>query len=156
MKTEYYVATVVSAYRRALDALAESEDAYRAALPFLEEELCKASHRPFNTGFYYGPPTPAGGAAGFSQTMEYVARVEDWRDGRAALSVRNRFYMGDTLELLSPGGAFPFRVTRIVRADTGEETDTVSVAGQRVTVPLPHPAAPGDFLRGPNRNHCGS
>ena len=154
MKTEYYVATVVRAYRRALDALAESEDAYRAMLPTLEGELRKASHRPFHTGFYFGPPTPMAGAAGFSQSMEYVAQVEDWQNGVAALSIKNRFFVGDTLELLSPRGVFPFRVESITLRDTGEARDTVSIAGQRVLMPLPHPAAPGDFLRGPNRNHA--
>lgn len=155
MKTEYYVATVVGAYRRALDALAESEEAYRALLPELEGELRKASHRDFNTGFYFGPPSPMAGAAGFTQEMEYVARVEGWRDGRATLSLKNRFYVGDTLELLCPAGSFPFQVESITLAETGEQRDTVSVAGQRVIVPLPHPAAEGDFLRGPNRNHQG-
>ena len=57
--------------------------------------------------------------------------------------------------MLSPAGVFPFSVERIRLADTGEERDTVSVAGQRVLIPLPHPAAEGDFLRGPNRNHKG-
>ncbi|MBR5109522.1 MAG: U32 family peptidase [Clostridia bacterium] len=153
MKTEYYVATVVCAYRRAIDALAQGEAAYRALLPTLEAELTKASHRAFNTGFYFGAPTPMAGAAGFEQEMEYVARVESWREGLAVLSIKNRFYVGDTLELLCPAGSFPFRVDAITLADTGEARNTVSVAGQRVIIPLPHPAAEGDFLRGPNRNH---
>lgn len=155
MKTEYYVATVVGAYRRALDALAKGRSAYDALLPELEGEVRKASHRAFNTGFYYGPPAPMAGAAGFTQDMEYVARVEEARDGRALLHLKNRFYVGDTLELLCPAGSFPFRVESITLADTGEQKDTVSVAGQRVWIPVPHPAAAGDFLRGPNRNHQG-
>ena len=153
MKTEYYVATVVGAYRRALDALAESEEKYRALLPELEKEVRKCSHRPFNTGFYFGPPSPAAGAEGFTQEMEYVGRVEDWENGVAAVRIKNRFYVGDTLELLCPAGAFPFRVEEITLPDTGERKDTVSVAGQRVLLPLAHTAAEGDFLRGPNRNH---
>lgn len=156
MKTEYYVATVVGAYRRALDALRESEEAYRALLPALEGELRKASHRPFNTGFYFGPPSPMGGAAGFTQDMEYVGRVLSWRDGEAEVLIKNRFYVGDTLELLSPAGVFPFAVAQITLAGTGEKADTVSIAGQRALIPLPHPAAEGDFLRGPNRNHRGA
>jgi len=155
MKTEYYVATVVGAYRRALDALEESEDTYRALLPEMEEETRKCSHRPFHTGFYFGPPSPAAGAAGFTQDMEYVARVEEWRDGVAQVTVKNRFYTGDTLELLCPAGAFPFRVEKITLSDTGREVPTVSVAGLRAAVPLPYPASAGDFLRGPNRNHRG-
>lgn len=155
MKTEYYVATVVGAYRHALDALAKSETDYRALLPELEGELRKASHRAFNTGFYFGPPEPMAGAAGFTQEMEYMARVESWRDGQATLSLKNRFYVGDTLELLCPAGSFPFRVDSITLADTGEQRDTVSVAGQQVIVPISHSAAAGDFMRGPNRNHQG-
>ena len=153
MKTEYYVATVVGAYRRALDALAEGEGRYLALLPQLEEEIRKASHRAFNTGFYFGPPAPMAGAEGFSQEMEYVAQVESWQTGKACLRVKNRFYVGDTLELLCPQGVFPFSVEEITLADTGERVDTVSVAGQKILVPLPFPAQAGDFLRGPNRNH---
>ena len=152
MKTEYYVATVVGAYRRALDALETSESAYRALLPALEAELRKASHRAFNTGFYFGAPRPASGAAGFTQGMEYVGRVMAWQDGVATVCLKNRFYVGDTLELLSPAGTQPFQVTGI-RLASGEAVDTVSVAGQEILLPLPLPAAPGDFLRGPNRNH---
>ncbi len=155
MKTEYYVATVVGAYRRALDALAESEAAYRALLPELEGELCKASHRPFNTGFYFGAPSPAAGAQGFSQEMEYVARVEKWEHGLATLHLKNRFYVGDTLELLSPAGVFPVPVESIRDAETGESLPTVSVAGKKILLPMQHRAEPGDFLRGPNRNHRG-
>lgn len=153
MKTEYYVATVVGAYRRALDALDKSEDEYLTLLPELEKELRKASHRPFNTGFYFGPPSPAGGAGGFTQEMEYVARVEAYRDGMAYLTLKNRFYVGDILELLAPDGPHPFRVEQILLPDSGESVDTVSVAGQRVAVPMAYHATPGDLLRGPNRNH---
>lgn len=152
MKTEYYVATVVSVYRRALDLLSRSGDAYRAALPDLEKELRKASHRASNTGFYFGKPIPASGAAGFSQEMEYVARVEECKDGWAVLVLKNRFYTGDPLELLTPAGVFPFTAGRIL-LESGEEVETVSIAGQRVRIPLPFPAGSGDIIRGPNRNH---
>ena len=75
-----------------------------------------------------------------------------WQDGMATVSLKNRFYVGDTLELLFPAGTQPFQVTGI-RLASGEAVDTVSVAGQEILLPLPLPAAPGDFLRGPNRNH---
>lgn len=153
MKTEYYVANTVIVYRKALDLLQISEEAYRAALPQLEQELLKASHRAMNTGFFFGAPRPAAGANGFSQTMEYVARVEEFRDGYATVHLKNRFYVGDTLELLCPGGSRPFRVEQIILPESGESVETVSVAGQMVKIPLPFPAEEGDFLRGPNRNH---
>ena len=153
MKTEYYVANTVMVYRKALDLLAESEEAYRAALPALEKELLKASHRKMNTGFFFGAPKPAAGADGFSQSMEYVGRVEHFENGLAAVHLKNRFYVNDTLELLCPEGSKPFTVESIMLPETGERVDTVSVAGQKILLPLPFAAAEGDFLRGPNRNH---
>lgn len=156
MKTAYYVAGVTYCYRAALDLLEKGgEAAYRAALPALGKELDKVSHRESNTGFYYGAPIPAAGADGFSQTREYVAQVIETLPsaGEARITVKNRFFVGDTLELLSPDGVKPFVVTQIRSADTGEMVDTVYVAGTEALVALPFPAEQGDIITGPNRNH---
>lgn len=156
MKTAYYVATVVSAYRRALDLLEnEGEEAFLAAVPSLMEELQKASHRQSNTGFYYGAPEPPAGADGFSQTMEYVgdfiAPCEP--GGEALVRLKNRFFVGDTLEALTPEGSQPFTVTAMKLEETGESVETASVAGTLIRVPVPFRVDDGDLLRGPNRNH---
>ena len=154
MKTAFYVAAVTSCYRQALDLLEkEGEAAYRAALPALQNELRKVSHRASNTGFYFGRPTPESGAEGVPQTMEYTADVEGWTDGLLTLRVKNRFYVGDVLEIVRPGGFDRLPITEIRDAETGELLRTVSVAGHRVTVPCASLAEPGDFVRGPNRNH---
>ena len=154
MKTPIYAAAVTGCYRRALDLLlSQGEAAYRAALPGFCEELDKVSHRPYSTGFYFGPPKPAGGAGPVTQTMEYAADVIEAGGGWLRLAVRNRFFIGDDAELLTPRGCIPLRIGRIVDEETGETLPSVSVAGQRVRVPCPHPAEAGDFLRGPNRNH---
>jgi len=153
MKTAYYVASVTRVYRQALDLLEKDETAYRAALPGLQQELRKVSHRDSNTGFYFGAPRPASGAEGFSQTMEFTGRVLDARDGELLIEVKNRFHTGDKLEVLSPAGVYSLPVRQIRRADTGESVPFVSVAGQRVLVPADVPAEAGDYLRGPNRNH---
>ena len=153
MKTGYYVAGVTQAYRRALDLLEESEAAYRAALPALQQELRKVSHRDSNTGFYFGAPQPSGGADGFSQTMEFTGRILGMRDHCLDIEVKNRFHVGDRLEALTPGGSHAFIVEKMVREDTGEAVEFVSVAGQRVLVPVDFEAESGDYLRGPNRNH---
>lgn len=154
MKTAYYVASVVSCYRRALDLLEkEGEAAYLSALPALQADLAKASHRASNTGFYFGAPTPACGADAFSQTMEYVADVTGYQNGCACLTLKNRFFVGDTLEMLTKEGGKPFSVTAIIDEATGDSLPTVSVAGQRLLVPCPFKAENGDFVRGPNRNH---
>ena len=154
MKTAYYVATVVSAYRRALDLLEEAgEERYRREVPALVSEVGKASHRAFTTGFYFGPPESPGGAEGFSQAMEYVGDVERG-GGECLVRLKNRFYVGDRLELLTPAGPREFTVERIRLAKTGEEVQTASVAGTLLLVPIPGGAEAGDLLRGPNRNHA--
>ena len=156
MKTAYYVASVVSVYRRALDLLEkEGEEAFRAAVPDMMTELEKASHRLSNTGFYFGMPEPAAGAEGFVQTMEYVGDIiEDAPAGQPALiRLKNRFYVGDTLEALTPTGSHPFEVRDMVLEETGESVNTASVAGTLLRVTFPFPVGKGDLLRGPNRNH---
>lgn len=156
MKTAYYVATVISVYRRALDLLySEGEEAYRARLPELMNELNKASHRLSNTGFYFGAPQPAAGAGGFSQSMEYVGDViSDAAAGETALvRLKNRFFVGDQLEALTPEGSKPFTVTSLTLDETGESVETASVAGTILRMSFPFAVGNGDLLRGPNRNH---
>lgn len=156
MKTAYYVATVVSAYRRALDLLElEGAQAYRRAVPELLAEVQKASHRTLTTGFYFGPPEPPGGAEGFTQSMEYVGDVIAGAPdgGECLVRLKNRFYVGDALEVLTPEGPRAFTVSRMTLAETGEPVQTASVAGTLLRMPIPGGAGAGDLLRGPCRNH---
>lgn len=155
MKTEYYVATVVSAYRRALDALAQGEETFQAALPGLLAELDCASHRDSDTGFLLGTPQQPGGAEGFHQSAEYIARVMTDADaqGIATVQLKNRFYAGDRLEVLQPGATNVMIAPKFRKADTGEEMDTYGVAGTLVKVQFPFPVAEGDLIRGVTRNH---
>lgn len=153
MKTAYYVASVTQAYRRAIDLLNESEQAYRDALPELQNELLKVSHRSSNTGFYFGAPQPASGADGFSQTREFVGCVLGMQDGCMLAEVKNRFHVGDTLDVLTPAGAKTFSVQQIRSLPEKSNLDFVSVAGQHVLIPVDFAVEAGDYLRGPNRNH---
>lgn len=155
MKTAYYVATVVSAYRKALDLLElEGEEAYQAALPDLMEELQKASHRASNTGFYFGKPENPAGADGFSQSMQYIGDIIGREpDGSTRICLKNRFYAGDQLEVLTPHGVRKWIAPKFRNAETGEELETASVAGCELLMDIPVECGAGDILRGPNRNH---
>ena len=156
MKTAYYVATVVSAYRQALDTLLhQGEDAYHAQIPALMAELQKASHRKSNTGFYFGAPQPAAGAAGCEQTMEFVAQVTVGAEAGepATVMVKNRFCLGDALEVLAPQGSRAYNVAAMTLADSGEPVQTVTVAGTLIHLRFPFAVSEGDILRGENRNH---
>ena len=154
MKTEYYVAVVTGAYRRALDLLAESREAFDRALPELMEELKSASHRESDTGFLLGRPETPGEAEGFHQEKEYVARVigRDEASGRARLLLKNRFFAGEELELMTPSGIRKVTAEPFLREKTGETADTLGIAGEMIRMRLPDCTA-GDLLRGPVRNH---
>jgi len=154
MKTEYYVAVVTGAYRRALDLLGQGREAFDAELPSLLEELQSASHRLSDTGFLLGKPETPGEAEGFWQAKEYVARViEDaGEDGTARLLLKNRFFAGDELELMTSSGIRKVKAERFLREKTGETLDTLGVAGEVIRMALPGSRC-GDMLRGPVRNH---
>ena len=100
-KSAYYTAAVTNAYRHALDAAAEREPA--PAVWVRETEL--VSHRPYCTGFYYGDPGQYPDEARYISGADVVAVVESCDDdGYAELTQRNRFSVGEELELLCPDG----------------------------------------------------
>lgn len=155
MKTEYYVATVTAAYRRALDLYAQSPDAFGAELPALMAELTCASHRDSDTGFALDKPQSPGGAEGFHQDREYIARaIADSRAGeQARFLLKNRFHAGDDLELLTPFGVKAVKAVPFLREKTGEIIDTLGVGGEIIAMQVEHDVQMGDILRGEVRNH---
>lgn len=155
MKTEIYIATVVGAYRRAMDAYARDPAAYAQDEALREElraELDKVSHRVYDTGFYFGRPQVCGEAVGVTQEMEYMGYVLDVSGGVALVEMKNRFFVGDRLETVTPSGSRPFLVEDIVLDETGEHVKVVNVPLQRVRIPCAEGLEAGDMLRGPVRN----
>ncbi len=155
MKTEYYVATVTAAYRRALDLYAQSPEAFAQALSALMAELACASHRDSDTGFALDKPAQPGGAEGFHQEREYIARaIADSAAGeRARFLLKNRFRAGDALELLTPEGVKPVKALPFLREKTGETVDTLGIGGEIIAMQVEHAVRTGDILRGEVRNH---
>lgn len=156
MKTEFYVATVVGAYRRALDAYAADPDGYAADTALhqsLLSELYKASHRTFDTGFYFGMPQVSAGAGGFEQNAEFVARVLRVTDHRLVLEVKNRFFADDALEAITPGKIIAFTPGEIRFEETGEILSCINHPKAIVSIAAVPGVSAGDLLRGPCRNH---
>lgn len=152
MKQPYYVATITRAYRRALDFYEEHPG---EELPdALFEETEKISHRAYDTGFFFGHPKEAGGAAGYMQSAENIGRVVEYLEGVARIKLNNRFYVGDLLEVLRPGAEnLAFHVESIYVEKNEEYADTWGHPQDIVRVPVPEEVTPGDIVRGPNRNH---
>ncbi len=139
MKTAYYVAGVVNAYRMALDG---------GDLARCREELELLKHRPYSDGFYHGFLKERHVNSGrYEHGAVFVGNVLEAGDGRIKVRQRNRFRVGETLEVLSPGRApESFEVTRIL-TEAGEARDAAPHPNEILTIPCDVPAMSGDFLR---------
>lgn len=108
VKSEYYVATVVKAYRREIDRYMADPENYRFDEDSFNEVL-KVSHRPYTDGFYYhkpGPDAQVYESSSYIRDYDLVAQIlsYDEKTGIAVCSQRNKFYAGDTVEILTPDG----------------------------------------------------
>mgnify|MGYP000778572431 FL=1 len=111
MKSAYYAAAVTNAYRHAIDYALRGEELPKAWI----DELNKVSHRPYCTGFYYGDPGQHFAEASYFSDAYVCAVVENCADdGFAELTQRNRFCVGDMVELLTnEGEPISFAVTEL-------------------------------------------
>lgn len=141
MKTEYYVSHVVNAYRRAIDK--------SAPLELLEDELNAISHRPYNSGFYFGNLVhdhKNDGLYHWDCTFAGVA-LEDCVEGKLKIQQRNFFKAGDNIEVLSPdsfGMSFP--CTGIYN-ENGELCETACHPQEILTLECSADVKKGDILR---------
>ena len=108
MKTALYVASVARAYRHAIDDCLESEELYTSRIPRYQDEIRKCTYRRFTTGFYYGRP---GDEAMVYDSNTYVNEavflgiVEEITDRKMArIMQRNKFCVGDRIEIMKPDG----------------------------------------------------
>ena len=104
MKTALYVATVARTYRRAIDDYLESEEKYRANMPYYKEEIGKCTYRQFTTGFYFGKPGPDEQVYDSNEYVKdyiYIGKVESLNEqGRIQFIQRNKFVVGQQIEAM--------------------------------------------------------
>ena len=107
MKTALYVAAVARTYRKAIDDYLESEEKYRANMAWYEEEIAKCTYRQFTTGFYFGKPDENSQIYDHNTYVNeyiYLGIIEEVRDGLARITQRNKFCVGDRIEIMKPDG----------------------------------------------------
>ena len=153
MKSIYYVAGVVNAYRMALNMLKDGKTYVPDALLL---ELEKVSHRPFSRGFAVGDPGAEGQApmsASYVQTHELMAVVLEYEaeTGCALVEQRNRFCSGDNLEILSPGDILRSFAVKDMHSADGEAITCAPHPQQHVYLNCPN-VQPGDLLRRAMKN----
>ncbi len=147
-KSFYYAAVTANAYRQAVDGYVTSGyDAEYVPDEWIIAEMNKISHRPYGTGFYYGMPGQYHKKAGYIRSYEVVAVVEDWKDGWLKLQQRNRFFQGDTLDVLEPG-VKPYNFTiKKMMDDENHQLYNACHPLMTVFVPCEKPVKVGALLR---------
>ena len=143
-KSAYYAAVVTAAYRHGLDALAAGEPPD----PVWRDEVEHVSHRPYSTGFFYGPPGQYYDDARYVREWQVAAVVTDCDDGgNATLSLRNKFRTGDRVELVGPD-VRPFEMTVPEMADgEGMPLFEPRTPQSVFRMKLPWPVPPWTILR---------
>ncbi|MEG1847113.1 MAG: U32 family peptidase [Lachnospiraceae bacterium] len=129
MKTALYVATVARTYRQAIDDYSESPKKYQDNLPVYRAEISKCTYRQFTTGFYFGKPdetTQIYDESTYVNEYRYLGIVNEvTEEGLAVIEQRNKFSVGDEIEIMQPQGN---NLTVTVQAMYDEEHQPVDSA----------------------------
>ena len=108
MKTALYVATVARTYRKAIDDYLESEEKYRTNMDWYKAEISKCTYRQFTTGFFFGKPdenTQIYDSNTYVNEYIYLGIIEEIDDrGLARIEQKNKFCVGDRIEIMKPDG----------------------------------------------------
>ncbi|MBR2143453.1 U32 family peptidase [Anaerovibrio sp.] len=151
MKSVHYVASIVKAYREAIDSYFENPSNFTIKQEWLEE-LDKVSHRAYTTGFYYNRPTDKDqiyGSSSYEQTSDFVGLVIDYdeKTGFATVEQRNNMKIGQEVELFQPKlSGFRMKLTEMYD-DEGIAIDVAPHPQQIVKIKMAKPVEPYAILR---------
>ncbi len=146
-KSEYYVAVTTNAYKLAVSQYLKDKSEY--VLPdFIKAELDKISHREYSTGFFFGDePGQTYSNGGYIRNYDVVAICNGWKDGVLEVSQRNKFYLGDVIDILEPGEK-PFIMTVDSLFDEwGNSVESAPHPMQRLFIKTDQKVKKGAFLR---------
>ncbi len=147
-KSSYYVSVVTNAYRMALDIYKNAPENY--TLPdWIKDEVFKVSHRAYCTGFFFGHPKECQYYKdnGYIRDYDVAAIVDYCRDGMVYVTQRNKFNVGDEVEILAKGKKpYILTVSRIIDGD-GNEVDTANHAMMKLSFPCDKEFPKGSMIR---------
>ena len=151
MKTALYVATVARTYRKAIDDFFESEEKYRENMPWYLDQISRCTYRQFTTGFYFGKPSEE---AQIYDNNTYVNEyiylgIVDSIDNRgyAKFEQRNKFSVGDEIEIMKPDGTDVKVTVKGMYAEDGTPVESCPHSKQILYVDLSETPEKYDILR---------
>jgi putative protease len=151
MKSVHYAASVVKAYREAIDSYCENPEGFKVQASWVEE-LEKVSHRAYTTGFYFNKPTEDDqiyGNSSYLQTSDFIGLVYsyDEKTGYATVEQRNNMKCGQEIEVFQPEGkAFRQKIETMFDEDE-QAIETAPHAQQIVKIKMDQPVKPYSILR---------
>lgn len=160
MKTALYAATVARTYRRAIDDYFTSPELYAAHMDWYRAEIAKCTHRQFSTGFYFGRPSQEAQIydnSTYVNEYTYLGMIEEvsadgglaWypHRGLARFEQRNKFSVGDAIEIMRPDGENRPAVVEAMYDEEGDAVESCPHARQTLWVKLSEEAEQYDLLR---------
>ena len=151
MKTALYVATVARTYRRAIDDYLQSPDLYREHMPWYLDQISNCTYRQFTTGFFFGKPSEE------AQIYDSNTYVREYtylgivgavnEDGLYAIEQRNKFSVGETIEVMKPNGENREVVVQRIVDEDGQDQTSAPHPKQKLWIDLGCPLDTYDILR---------
>ena len=151
MKTALYVAVVTRTYRQAIDDYFKDPALYEKNIPYYMEEIRKCTYRQFTTGFFYGKTTHE------TQVYENNTYIKEYvylglisgqnEKGLYELEQRNKFFVGEEIEVMKPTGENIFVTVNRIEDEEGNEMESCPHPKQKIYVDLGVELNPFDLLR---------
>ncbi len=152
MKSIFYVATIIHAYRQAIDAYMEDPDNYTFNEEWLNE-VKKVSHREFTTGFYFDQPTNKDQnyqTSAYTRDYSFVGLIKDYDEttGYAVVEQRNKMTVGEEIEVFGPDISFFIQnLTEMYDYETGEAVESAPHPQQMLRIKMDKPVKSFYMLR---------
>lgn len=150
MKTALYVATVARTYRKAIDDYFADPDLYEKNMDWYKAEISKCTYRQFTTGFYFGKPdenTQIYDNNTYVNEYIYLGIVEAVKDSLCRIEQRNKFCVGDSIEIMKPDGTNVPVTVEAMYTEDGESVDSAPHPKQVLWIKLSEVPEEFDLLR---------
>ncbi len=150
MKTALYVATVARTYRKAIDDYQKDPELYRQNMPWYLDQISNCTYRQFTTGFFFGKPneeTQIYDSNTYVKEYTYLGTIGEERDGMYRIEQRNKFSVGETIEVMKPNGDNIEVVVKRIVTEDGVEQESAPHPKQVLYVDLGIAVDQYDILR---------
>ncbi len=150
MKTALYVATVAGTYRKAIDDYFNNPQLYEKNKPMYMEEIAKGVNRQFTTGFFFGKPSHKDqiyDSNTYDKAYTYLGTILGERDGLYNLEQKNKFSVGEEIEVISPGKDMLTAVVKRITDEDGKDMESCPHPQQSIYIDLGEELKPYDMLR---------